>query len=115
MRGISRTTSSHSLFVELESWMLNVAISCEPAPRPVPNSKRPSLRWSSIATRSALRTGWFTRGDRLKMPELRWMYDVRAAQYAMNTSLADVWLYSVSAWCSETQTYFQLFRSAHAM
>ena len=43
------------------------------------------------------------------------MYDVRAAQYAMNTSLADVWLYSVSAWCSETQTYFQLLRSAHAM
>ena len=36
------------------------------------------------------------------------MFDVRAAQYAMNTSLAEVWLYSVSAWCSETQTYFQL-------
>jgi hypothetical protein len=40
------------------------------------------------------------------------MRDVLAAQYAMNTSLDDVWLYSVSAWCSDTHTYFQLFWSA---
>src|SRR5262245_27222892 len=111
MRGSSQITSSHSALVDAVPGMLNVATLCEPAPRPVPNSNRPSLRWSSIATRSALRTGWFTRGDRLKMPELKWMYEVRAAQYAMNTSLAEVWLYSVSAWCSDTHTYFQLLRS----
>ena len=38
-------------------------------PRPVPNSKRPSERWSSMATRSAMRAGWFTGGVMLKMPE----------------------------------------------
>ena len=33
-----------------------------------------------MATRSALRTGWFTRGLRLKMPEPRWMRSVSAAR-----------------------------------
>ena len=42
-------------------------------PRPVPNSKRPSERWSSMATRSAMRAGWFTGGVMLKMPEPMWM------------------------------------------
>ncbi len=32
----------------------------------------------------------------------------------MNTSLADMWLYSVSAWCSLIHTYFQPWRSAHS-
>ena len=36
-------------------------------PRPVPTSKRPSLRWSSIATRSAVRAGWFTGGVRFQI------------------------------------------------
>ena len=49
-------------------------------PRPMPNSKRPSDRWSSIATRSATRAGWFTGGVMLKMPEPRWMYEVAAAR-----------------------------------
>ena len=38
-------------------------------PRPTPSSNRPPLRWSSIATRSATRAGWFTGGVMLKMPE----------------------------------------------
>ena len=38
-------------------------------PRPVPNSKRPSERWSSIATRSATRAGWFTGGVMLMIAE----------------------------------------------
>ena len=40
-----RMTSSHMAFVSESSVPLNVATSWLPAPRPVPNSKRPSLRW----------------------------------------------------------------------
>jgi len=28
--------------------------------RPIPNSKRPSLMWSTVATSSAMRSGWFS-------------------------------------------------------
>ena len=28
--------------------------------RPMPNSKRPSLMWSTVATSSAMRRGWFS-------------------------------------------------------
>ena len=55
-------------------------ISWLPAPRPVPNSKRPSDRWSSMATRSATLAGWFTWGSGLKMPEPRWMRSVAWAR-----------------------------------
>ena len=51
-------------------------------PRPMPNSKRPSDRWSSIATRSATRAGWFTGGVMLKMPEPRWMRRRRGREVA---------------------------------
>ena len=51
-------------------------------PRPMPNSKRPSDRWSSIATRSATRAGWFTGGVTLKIPQPRWMCSVRAGEVA---------------------------------
>ena len=73
-------TSSHSALVDEVSVMPNVATSCEPAPRPVPSSKRPSLSWSSMAARSALRTGWLTRGLRLKIPEPRWIRSVAWAR-----------------------------------
>ena len=73
-------TSSHSTRVEDVSWMLKVATSWLPAPRPVPNSKRPLERWSSMVARSALRTGWLARGLSPKMPEPRWIRSVRAAQ-----------------------------------
>ena len=63
-------------------------------PRPIPNSKRPPDRWSSIATRSATRAGWFTGGVMLKIPVPRWMLSVRAATYARNDSLADRCEYS---------------------
>ena len=36
----------------------------------------PRDRWSSIATRSAMRAGWFTGGVMLKMPLPRWMRSV---------------------------------------
>src|SRR3970282_2222020 len=28
--------------------------------RPIPNSKRPSLKWSTVAMSSAIRSGWFS-------------------------------------------------------
>ena len=80
IRGISHTTSSHSALVEDVSWIPKVATSCEPAPRPVPISNRPPESWSSMAARSALRTGWLTRGLRLKMPDPRWMRSVAWAR-----------------------------------
>jgi hypothetical protein len=89
-----------------------VAISWAPAPRPVPNSKRPLVTWSSMATRSALRTGWFTGRERLMMAEPRWMRSVWAATNGMTTSGADMWEYSVRPWCSPNHTYFQLKASA---
>ena len=39
-----------------------------------------SERWSSIATRSATRTGWFTGGVMLKIPDPRWIRSVTAAR-----------------------------------
>ena len=73
-----------------------------------------SVRWSSIATRSALRTGWLTRGAQVE--------DARAHVDALGARRRDSpcrprWprcgCTPVSAWCSVTHTYFQLLRSAH--
>ncbi len=49
-------------------------------PRPMPSSKRPSLKMSSMAARSATRAGWFTGGVTFMIPEPRWMRSVMAAQ-----------------------------------
>ena len=76
-------TSSQTALVESVPGMPKPVTSLLPAPRPVPNSKRPSLRWSSMATRSATRTGWLIWGLRLKMPDPRWMRWVRAARWPM--------------------------------
>ena len=84
-------------------------------PRPVPNSKRPSERWSSMATRSAMRAGWFTGGVMLKMPEPMWMLLVLAAQKARKDSEADRCEYSVRKWCSEAQVYLKPALSAATM
>ena len=105
-------TSSHSALVEFLSRMLKLAISWEPAPRPVPHSNRFPVTWSSMAARSAYRTGCSLRGDRLLMPVPRWMYSVFPATRPMMTSGADMWLYSTRAWCSPNQAYFQLCLSA---
>ncbi len=58
----------------------NPRISCEPAPRPLPNSKRLPLRWSSMATFSATFTGWLTWASGLKIPEPRWIRSVACAR-----------------------------------
>ncbi len=80
--GNSAIVSSQSSFVWFMSVMpgMNPRISWLPAPRPVPNSKRPSERWSSIATFSATFTGWLTGASGLKMPEPRWMRSVACAR-----------------------------------
>ena len=80
-------------------------------PRPVPKSKRPPERWSSIATRSAMRAGWLTGGVTLMIPEATRMRSVRARMCGITTSLAEMWLYSARKWCSVTHTYFQFERS----
>lgn len=80
IRGISRTTSSQMARVASVELMSKPVTSRVPAPRPVPNSKRPSERWSSMATFSAMRAGCSLAGLKLKMPEPRWMRSVRAAQ-----------------------------------
>ena len=76
----SPTTSSNMSRVRSGSVMPNPFCSVVDEPRPMPNSKRPSERWSSSATRSAIRAGWFTGGVTLKMPDPRWIVDVAAAR-----------------------------------
>ena len=44
--------------------------------------------------------------------EPRWMRSVFAATYGITHSGADMCEYSVSAWCSPNQAYFQLYWSA---
>ena len=81
-------------------------------PRPVPKSKRPPDRWSSIATRSAMRAGWFTGGVMLKIPEPMCNRSVRAPTHGSSTSLAEMWEYSSRKWCSVVHQYFQFVLSA---
>ena len=76
----SPTTSSNMSRVRSGSVMPKPFCSVVDEPRPMPNSKRPSDRWSSSATRSATRAGWLTGGVTLKIPEPRWMRDVAAAR-----------------------------------
>ena len=89
MRTISGRVSATISRVSSWSSMPKPFCSVVDEPRPVPNSKRPSDRWSSMATRSATRAGWLAGGVMLKMPEPRWMLEVWAAAKAMNDSLAD--------------------------
>ena len=46
------------------------------------------------------------------MPVPMWIRSVAWAKYPMTTSGEDMWLYSVSEWCSPIQAYFQLYLSA---
>ena len=76
-------------------------------PRPVPNSKRLSIRWSSSATVSATRAGLFTGGVMLKIAEPRWMRSVCAPTYDRNTSGPGMCEYSSRKWCSGHHTYLK--------
>src|SRR6266576_3974736 len=89
--GSSTMTSSNISLVSSGSGIPKPCCSVVDEPRPIPNSNRPSERWSSMATRSATRAGGLTGGVMLKMPEPRWIRLVRAATKARNDSLADRW------------------------
>ena len=97
--------SSHISVVTSRVGMPKPNTSVVDEPRPVPNSKRPSERWSSMATRSAMRAGWLTGGVVLKMAEPTWILEVRAATKERNTSGAGMCEYSVRKWCSGHHTY----------
>ena len=81
-------------------------------PRPVPNSKRPSVMWSISATVSATRAGLLTGGVMLKMAEPTCTRSVRAARLERYTSGPGMWLYSSRKWCSGHHTYLTPLRSA---
>ena len=105
-------TSSHIAFV-WDGWVpLNVMSSWLPAPRPVPNSNLLLVTWSSIAARSAIRTGCSLVTGRLVMAEPICMRSVCAATQPISGAGADMWLYSTKPWCSPYHMYFQLFLSA---
>ena len=46
------------------------------------------------------------------IPEPTWICSVWAVMYAKTVSGADMWEYSVRAWCSPSHAYFQLNLSA---
>src|SRR5947199_6494165 len=101
----STIVSSHMSLVTSRDSMPKPNTSVVDEPRPVPNSKRPSERWSSMATRSAMRAGWLTGGVVLKMAEPTWILEVRAATKERKTSGAGIGGYSVRKWCSGHHTY----------
>src|SRR2546427_12022140 len=96
--------SSHSTFDASISGISKPSISVLDDPRPVPSSKRPLLRLSSMAARSAVRTGWFTGAVVLKIADPRWMREVRAATKERDTSGDDLWEHCRKTGCSEAHT-----------
>src|SRR5215831_7469285 len=86
MRGICSSDSRHIGFVSAADGMSKPAHSADDDPRPVPNSIRPSERWSIVAIRSATRAGWFTAAVMLVMAVPMWMRFVRAATQERYTS-----------------------------
>ena len=86
MRGICSSDSRHMGLVSAADGMSNPAHSADDEPRPVPNSMRPSERWSMVAMRSATRAGWFTAAVMLVMAVPMWMRLVRAATHDRYTS-----------------------------
>src|SRR3954463_10054016 len=104
--------SPHISFVSSMSAMSKPCTSVLDEPRPVPNSKRLFVRWSSSATFSAMRCGRFTGGVMLKIAEPRWTRSVCAAQKDRNASGPGMWLYSSRKWCCGHQTYLNACWSA---
>ena len=106
--------SRHIAFVSSMSAMSKPCTSVVDEPRPVPNSKRLPVRWSSSATFSATRTGLFTGGVMLKIAEPRWTRSVCAAQKERNASGPGMCEYSSRKWCCGHHTYLKPDRSARA-
>ena len=109
--GNSPIVSSHISLVMSRDSMPKPKTSVVDDPRPVPNSNRPSDRWSSMATLSATRAGWLTGGVVLKIADPTWICWVRAATKARKTSGAGMCEYSVRKWCSGHHTYLMPLRS----
>src|SRR5262244_1490468 len=65
MRGICSRDSRHMGLVSAADGIANPPHSADDEPRPVPNSTRPSERWSIVAMRSATLAGWLTAAVRL--------------------------------------------------
>src|SRR5437667_216148 len=112
MRRISRSASSNMARVVSPSGMPKPLNSVDDEPRPVPNSKRPSLRWSRMATRSATRAGCVTGGVRFQIAEPRWMRLVRAAMKGSTISEAERCECASRKGCSTDDTYLKPWRSA---
>ena len=79
-RIVSRIVSRHIALVMSTLGMSKPSTSVLDEPRPVPNSKRFPVRWSSRATFSAMRWGLLTGGVMLKMAEPRCTCSVWPAQ-----------------------------------
>src|SRR6185436_10848765 len=107
IRRISGSASSYIDRVVSPSGMQKPLNSVVDDPRPVPNSKRPSDRWSSMATRSATRAGWFTGGVMFQIAEPTCRRFVRAAIHGSMISDAEMCEYSSKKWCSTDQTYLK--------
>ncbi len=110
--GISAIASSYMSLVISSDSMSKPKTSVDEEPRPVPNSKRPSKRWSIRATFSARRAGWLTFGLTLRMAAPTWIWSVCAATKLPKTSGPGMWLYWSRKWCSGIQTYLNPARSA---
>src|SRR5437016_13835937 len=107
MRGICSSDSRHMGLVSAADGMAKPAHSADDEPRPVPNSTRPSERWSMTAMRSATRAGWFTAAVMLTIAVPTWMRLVRAATQERYTSGAGGWEEFFRKWCSGDQPYLK--------
>ena len=118
--GILNSLPSHSISSSVQAFTMNSSassccarVSCgliwnpsssvRVADRPVPNSSRPSHRWSSVAAISAARIGWLYAMGRRRTPWPRRMFSVLAAMFANTTSGAVEMLSSGRKWCSVSQ------------
>src|SRR5262249_1199956 len=100
------TPSDHSppVFLVVSGSTWNPPSSVHVDERAVPNSRRPPERMSSVAARSATRTGWFICGTHTTAPCPRRMRLVCMAQAVRKSSGAEQCEYSSRKWCSTTHT-----------
>ena len=110
-RNATRKPSSHIARFSVGS-MPKPPSSASDDDSPVPNSTRPPDNRSSVAMRSATRTGWLNAGGICTIPCPRRRLRVRCDTAARNTSGADEWLYSSRKWCSTSQHAWMPRRSA---
>lgn len=101
-RPMIRSASSTSAVVRSLSTP-HSEVSCSVPPRPAPRSSRPPESRSSMAARSATRTGWLKLKGMHTTPCPMRMVFVLAATQVRNISGADMCAYHFSEWCSTAQ------------